>query len=749
LNIKFKKFSFYKQHDNMDCGPTCIRMIAKYYGKSISIQKLRTQSQYSKEGVSILGIAKAAESIGFKTMGVQLTLQQLQTVDSPCILHWQQNHFVVLYKTNKKSFLSQDDHFIIADPAKGIIRISKNEFAEAWLSSNHSSISFSLGEDFLERSGVALLLEPTANFYQQQNEVNKKLGFGLLSKYVFKYKAQLFQLFLGLLLGSLLQLVFPFLTQSIVDTGVNTHNLNFIQLILIAQFTLFFSRTIVEFIRSRILLFISTHINLAILSDFWIKLMKLPLHYFDTKQTGDIMQRLGDYKRIESFITGTALQTLFSVFNLVVYSFVLLHFNVTIFMVFAIGSVLYFLWIRIFLKFRRQLNYKQFAASSKENSATMQLIQGMQEIKLNNAEHLKRWEWEGIQASLFKLNFKALSLNQYQQAGAFFLNEGKNIFITYVVATLVLNGNLTLGSMLAIQYIIGQLNSPVEQLIQFTQQAQDAKISLERLNEIHQLDDEEPSQANFNNHLSDNQSIQLQNLNFTYAGAGNEPVLKNINAVFPSGKVTAIVGMSGSGKTTILKLIQKFYETYNGEIKIGESSLKYMSPYFWRSITGSVMQDGFIFSDSIEKNIAVGDESPNYEKLIHACKVANILSFVESLPLGFNTKIGAEGNGISAGQKQRLLIARAVYKNPQFLFFDEATNALDANNEKAIMENLQQFFKGKTVIVVAHRLSTVKDADKIIVLENGEIIEEGNHEELANKKGKYYELVKNQLELGN
>jgi ATP-binding cassette subfamily B protein len=373
----------------------------------------------------------------------------------------------------------------------------------------------------------------------------------------------------------------------------------------------------------------------------------------------------------------------------------------------------------------------------------------MQEIKLNNAEHLKRWEWEGLQASVFKLNFKSLSLNQYQQAGAFFINEGKNIFITYVVATLVLNGNLTLGSMLAIQYIIGQLNSPVEQLIQFTQQAQDAKISLERLNEIHQLDDEEPSQAKFNNHLSNNHTIQLSNLNFTYVGAGNEPVLKNISTIFPSGKVTAIVGSSGSGKTTILKLIQKFYENYNGDIKIGESSLKNISPYYWRSITGSVMQDGFIFSDNIEKNIAVGDESPNYQKLIHACKVANILPFVESLPLGFNTKIGAEGNGISAGQKQRLLIARAVYKNPQFLFFDEATNALDANNEKAIMENLQEFFQGRTVIVVAHRLSTVKNADKILVLENGEFIEDGNHEELTSKRGKYYELVKNQLELGN
>lgn len=724
---------FIKQHDSMDCGPTCLAMICRYFGKSISIQTLRDKTEIGKEGVNLLGISKAAESIGYRTQAAQLTsVQIVNDAQLPCILHWNQNHFVVLYKAGKNLFT-------IADPGKGIIKLSKTDFLQNWISTN--SIS--------EQKGIALLLEPTPAFYQQENEVDKKIGWGLLTKYTLKYKAQIFQLFLGLLLGSLLQLIFPFLTQSIVDTGINNHNLNFIQLILIAQFTLFFARTVVEFIRSRILLFVSTHINLAILSDFWIKLMKLPLSFFDTKQTGDILQRINDHKRIESFITGTALQTIFSIFNLVTFSLVLLYFNTTIFLIFAIGSILYFLWIRLFLKYRRKLDYTRFAALSKENSATMQLIQGMQEIKLNNAEHLKRWEWEGLQASVFKLNFKSLSLSQYQQAGAFFLNEGKNIFITYVVATLVLSGKLTLGEMLAVQYIIGQLNSPVEQLIQFTQQAQDAKISLERLNEIHQLDDEEPSDKSFKNNLSGSQNIQLSNLNFTYTGAGNNPVLKNINTVFPAGKVTAIVGMSGSGKTTILKLIQKFYETYQGEIKIGEGSLKYLSPYYWRSLTGSVMQDGFIFSDSIEKNIAVSDENPDYEKLIHACRVANILSFVESMPLGFNTKIGAEGNGISAGQKQRILIARAVYKNPQFLFFDEATNALDANNEKAIIENLQEFFNGRTVIVVAHRLSTVKDADKIIVLEDGEIIEEGNHIELTQKKGKYYELVKNQLELDN
>jgi ATP-binding cassette, subfamily B, bacterial len=725
------KLPHYSQHDAMDCGPTCLRIIAKYYKKNIGINHLRNQSQYSREGVSILGISKAAESIGFKTLAVNVSINDLiNEAPLPSILHWNQNHFVVLYKAAKNTFT-------IADPAKGIIKLPRHEFQQSWISNKE------------DQKGIALLLEPTPAFYKQEDEKNKGIGWGLLTGYTLKYKAQIVQLLLGMLLGSLLQLIFPFLTQSIVDTGINTHNLNFIQLILIAQFTLFFARTCVEFIRSKILLFVSTHINLAILSDFWLKLMKLPLNFFDTKQTGDILQRINDHHRIESFITGTALQTIFSVFNLLTFSLVLLYFNVTIFAIFAVGSILYFFWIRIFLKYRRQLDYKKFAAASKENSATLQLIHGMQEIKLNNAEHLKRWEWEGLQASVFKLNFKSLSLSQYQQAGAFFINEGKNILITYVVATLVLNGHLTLGSMLAIQYIIGQLNSPVEQLIQFTQQAQDAKISLERLNEIHQLEDEEPSTASFNNNLSDNHIISLSNLSFSYPGAGNLPVLKNVNLLFPSGKVTAIVGMSGSGKTTILKLIQKFYDNYNGEIKIGDTSLKYLSPFYWRSITGSVMQDGFIFSDSIEKNIAVGDENPNYEKLVHACKVANILSFVESMPLGFNTKIGAEGNGISAGQKQRILIARAVYKNPDFLFFDEATNALDANNEKAIMENLQEFFKGKTVIVVAHRLSTVKNADKIVVLQDGEIIEEGNHEELASKRGKYYELVKNQLELGN
>lgn len=732
--MQLNNFVTYRQLDAMDCGPTCLRMIVKHYGKHIGADSLKRNSQVGTTGASLLGLSEAAEKIGFRTISAKITFEQLLTdAPLPCILHWNQYHFVVLTPSANKRKLT------IADPAKGLVVYSMKEFLEQWLSTNHHG----------EARGIALLLTPTPQFYQQEAEKSATIGWELLSQYTFKYKAHLFQLFIGLLIGSILQLIFPFLTQSIVDTGINTHNLQFIQIILIAQFTLFLGRTVVEFIRSRILLFVSTHVNLSILSDFWMKLMRLPPSFFDTKQTGDILQRINDHHRIESFITGTALQTFFSIINLVVFSIVLRLYNTTVFAVFAIGSILYFLWIRIFLKYRRNLDYKKFAVASRENSMTMQLIQGIQEIKLNDAEHLKRWEWEGIQALMFKLNFKTLSLSQYQQAGAFFLNEGKNILVTFLVAKSVLNGQLTIGAMVAIQYIIGQLNSPIEQLIGFTQQAQDAKISLERLNEIHQLDDEEPADKQFLKSLPVNRTISLKDFTFAYSGAGNAPVLKNISLVIPEGKTTAFVGMSGSGKTTLLKVLLKFYADYKGEIKLGEADLRHMSPKFWRRQCGSVMQDSFIFSDSIANNIAVGDEYPVHEKLLHACRVANILSFIESMPLGFNTKIGAEGNGISAGQKQRILIARVVYRNPTFIFFDEATNALDSNNEKIIMENLLEFFKGKTVIIVAHRLSTVKEADKIVVLENGEIKEEGSHIELTRDKGMYYELVKNQLEFGN
>ena len=723
----------------MDCGPTCLRMVAKYYGRNVSLDYLRNKSEYGKQGVSMLGLSEAAESIGFKTIGAKLSFEQLiNDAPLPAIIHWDQYHFVVLTKGSTKKQL------IIADPAKGLIKLTKTEFLKCWISTTENDTS----------KGTTLLLETTPlfkekDFTDDKQKQNKKIGWSYLFSYVKEHKAYFFQIFLGLIIGSILQLIFPYLTQSIVDTGINTQNINFIQIVLAAQLMLLFSQTVVEFIRSRILMHISTRINISLLSGFWAKLLKLPMQFFDSKHPGDIIQRIGDHHRIESFLTGTALNTVFSIFNLFLFSFVLLSYSITIFIVFLVGSVLYLIWIRLFLKYRRKIDYQRFAIASKENNATMQLVYGMQEIKLNNAENTFRWAWEGLQAGLFKLNFKSLSLAQYQQVGAFFINQGKNILITFIVAKLVIEGSLTLGMMPAIQYIIGQLNSPIEQLIGFTQQAQDAKISLERLNDIHSLDDEEVSNIELQHNLPHEHSINIKNLSFTYPGAGNEPVLKNINLQIPEGKVTAIVGMSGSGKSTLIKLLLRFYENYKGEMNVGTANLKNISPKFWRSVCGSVMQDSFIFNDNIQKNITVTGDKIDNDRLLNACKTANILSFIESLPLGFYTKLGAEGNGISGGQKQRISIARAVYKNPQFMFFDEATNSLDANNEKIILENLQQFFKDKTVLVVAHRLSTVKNADKIVVLENGEVAEEGTHDDLTAKKGKYYELVKNQLELGN
>lgn len=713
----------------MDCGPTCLRMIAKHYGRNYSIQHLRNQSQINREGVSLLGLSEAAEKIGIKTVAAKLSFDQLkEEAPLPCIIHWNQYHFVVVYKVKK-------ENIYIADPAKGLLSFSKEEFLQHWQGK--------------ETTGICLLLEPTTRFYEEADEKEPKLNFLSIFRYLFSYKKLLLQLGLGLLIGSLLQLVFPFLTQSIVDTGINTQNLNFIIVVLIAQTTLIIGRTSIEFIRSWILLHISTRINISILSDFLIKLMRLPMSFFDTKMTGDILQRMNDHNRIESFLTGTALNTLFSLFNLVIFSVVLVYYNLSIFGVFAISSICYTLWISFFMKQRKTLDHKRFSSSAENQSKVMQLIGGMQEIKLNGCEQQKRWEWEGVQAKLFKYNIKGLALNQYQQAGAFFINEGKNIFITFLAAKAVIDGHITLGAMMAVQYIVGQLNSPIEQFIIFLRSAQDASISMERLNEIHTLEDEEPKDKQFIDHLPETKSIQLKNVSFQYPGAGNELVLKDITLTIPKGKTTAIVGMSGSGKTTILKLLLRFYDLKTGEMRVGETNLNNISHKLWRSECGVVMQDGFIFSDSIAKNIAIGDEQPNMTRLLHACKTANILDFVEGLPLGFNTKIGAEGNGISQGQKQRILIARAVYKDPEYIFFDEATNALDANNESIIMENLEQFLKNRTVIVVAHRLSTVKNADNIVVLDRGEIIEQGTHTELTALKGSYYHLVKNQLALGN
>lgn len=731
------KFPFIRQPDAMDCGPACLGMIAGYYGKEYDINGLRQSSFIGREGVSLLGISRAAENIGFRTIGGRITFKDLAEKEVlPCIAHWKQEHFVVVYSIKREK--SGYDIYV-ADPGKGLIKYSLEEFCNGWISTKTEG----------EEKGIVLLLEPTAGFYEKDGDVIKgKNRLGFLWKYLVKYRRFFTQLIIGLFVGSIIQLVFPFLTQAIVDTGIHGKDIGFVWLILIAQTMLLFSRTAIDFIRRKILLHISTRINISLISDFFIKLMKLPMKFFDTKLTGDLLQRIEDHRRIEHFLTSQTLNMLFSVFSFVVFGIVLFIYNVPIFFVFLCGSMFYGLWIMFFLKKRRILDYKYFEQQGINRNVVYQLITGMQEIKLQGCEQRMRWEWEDVQADLFDVNVKSLSLQQTQEAGSIFINELKNIVITVLAASSVINGNLTLGMMLAIQYIIGQLNSPVEQLIGFIYSWQDVSISLDRMNEIHTRKNEEDENRSMNN-LPEERSFKIENLCFKYDGASPDYVLDNINLYIPQGKVTAIVGASGSGKTTLVKLLLGYYEPNEGKIEIGKADLSKFSLSWWRSQCGAVMQDGYLFSDSIAKNIAISDDNIDLDRLQYAARIANIADYIESLPLGYNTKIGQDGQGISQGQRQRILIARAVYKNPPFIFLDEATNALDANNERAIVENLAKFYKDKTVVVVAHRLSTVRNADRIVVLDGGKIEETGTHDELTLRKGKYYELVKNQLELGS
>lgn len=727
----FKLFPFFHQHDAMDCGPTCLKMIAQYHGRTFSLEKLRELCRISKEGVSMLGISMAAENIGFKTLGVHINFNQLKDeVPMPCIVHWKQNHFVVVYRIKRGKVY-------VADPAHGLIKYDIKEFLSCWISTRNDD----------KPEGIALLLEPQPDFFKSDGETLDKTKFSFVLQYLKPYRKLVFQLLLGMLLGTLLQLIFPFLTQGIVDYGIGTNNLNFVTTILIAQLTLYAAQTSVDFLRSWILLHISTRINISIISDFLIKLMKLPIGFFDTKMIGDLLQRIGDHHRIESFLTSSTLNTIFSFISLIVFICVLAFYNLKILMIFLIASAIYVMWIILFLKKRKEIDYKRFNQASAEHSNLIQLINGMQEIKLNNCEKQKRWEWENIQAKLFKVSIKGLALSQYQQSGAFFINETKNILVSFISARAVIEGDMSLGMMMAVQYIIGQLNAPIGQMIGFIQSAQDAKISLERLGEIHNKKDETQNESVSTFKLPDDKTISIDNLSFGYDSI-NELVLKDINLKIPEGKVTALVGMSGSGKTTLIKLLLGFYPPTDGTIKIGDVDINNIEPSVWREKCGTVMQDGFIFSDTIARNIALNDENIDEGRLLYAARIANIMDMINALPLGFNTKIGQEGKGISQGQRQRILIARAVYKNPEYIFLDEATNSLDANNESIIMRNLQEFFRGKTVVVVAHRLSTVKNADNIVVLNNGDIVESGTHDELVKKHGRYYNLIKNQLELG-
>ncbi|RMG76941.1 MAG: peptidase domain-containing ABC transporter [Bacteroidetes bacterium] len=730
-----KKFPFFRQLDAMDCGPTCLRMIAQYHGRHYNIQTLRERCYIDREGVSLLGTSEGAESIGMRTLAVKLPFETDDPEEAsllskdlplPCIAHWDQNHFVVVYKTGKK-------HIWIADPARAKLKLTHKEFKKHWISDGDK--------------GVLLLLEPTPDFYAFEKEKRQKTGFGFLFQYLKPFRGLLVQLLVGLILGSVFQLIFPFLTQAIVDTGIKNQDIDFIWLILMGQLVLFLSQISVQFIQNWILLHIGARINVSLISDFLSKLMKLPIAYFDTKMIGDLLQRINDHHRIEQFLTSSTLKVIFSIFNVFIFGGILFFYNRDIFLIFLITSILYVLWITFFLKKRKVVDYLAFKERSENQNALIELIQGMQEIKLQNSEKKRRWKWVNIQARLFRANVKALAINQWQEAGANFFSQLKDILITVVAAKAVIDGQMTLGMMLAVQYIIGQLNAPLQQLITFVRTAQDANISLERLGEIHQKDNEEEDELSGVDVIPEEADIHIDGLFFQYNKL-SDMVLKNINLTIPRGKVTAIVGTSGSGKTTLVKLLLGFYEPTNGSIRVGGIHIKNFRKRIWRQKCGAVMQDGYIFSDTIANNIAESSDYVDRARLLKSVKIANIQEFIENLPLGYNTMVGAKGNGLSQGQKQRLLIARAVYKDPQFLFFDEATNALDAQNERIIVKNLDAFFKGRTVIVVAHRLSTVRNADQIVVLEKGELVEKGTHEQLTARRGAYYQLVKNQLELG-
>ncbi len=730
VQTRLGRFPFYRQLDAMDCGPTCLKMIARHYGRHYSLQLLRERCSLTREGVSFAGISEGAESIGLRTLAVRLGVAQLAEIPLPCVIHWQQSHFVVVHRI-------KGNRVYVADPACALTTYTREELMQHWAG----------GAD---RTGLVLLIEPTAAFYShdEPDAGEQRAGFRLLLPYLRPHRRYLVQLALGMALGSMLGLVFPFLTQALVDSGIINQDLGFVYTVLLAQLMLFLGRTAVEIIRGWILLHVSSRMNISIISDFLAKLMRLPVSFFEKKMTGDVLQRIDDHRRIETFLTSTSLNVVFSSMNLVVFAVVLAVYSLKILLVFLVGSALAAAWIFAFMRRRNELDHRSFAQRADNQATLIQLVNGISEIKINTCERQKRWGWERIQARLFQVNQRRLAVTQYQQAGSRSINELKNIIITILAATEVLGGHMTLGMMLAVSYIVGQVSQPIEQLLGFVQTTQDARLSLDRLAEIHGKPDEEPSRDGALRAAPEDRSIEMNNLGFAYEGSQAEPVLSDVSLHIPAGKVTAIVGTSGSGKTTLLKLLLKFYPPTRGEIRLGNVNLSSFEATLWRQRCGVVMQDGYIFSDTIANNVALGDDRVDPARLGHALRVANIQSFVDSLPLAHNTRIGENGHGLSQGQKQRFLIARAVYMDPEYLFFDVATSALDANNERTFMERLDVFMRGRTTVVIAHRLSTVKRADQIVVLEKGQIVERGNHEELTRLRGVYYHLVKNQLELG-
>ncbi|ROT17876.1 peptidase domain-containing ABC transporter [Muribaculaceae bacterium Isolate-113 (HZI)] len=729
-----KSFPWIKQKDAMQCGSACLAMICMFHGQKRNLNEISKICRPSISGISVNGIEEAAEKLGLKADSRFIPYKELTSISHPVILHWNQNHFVILFKVSKNG-----KKFYVSDPGKGISTYSHDEFRKHWVSTIIGG----------EENGVVISLLPTKDFNRDKimNDPEPR-SLKFLALYLKEYKKHFIQIILGLLLGCVLQLILPFLTQSIVDIGINHNDIGFIWLIMLGELMIVIGRTSTDFIRRWLLLHISMRINISLVSDFFIKLLKLPMCFFDTKLMGDLLQRIGDHTRVQNFLTGQVLNIIFTFLSFIIFGVVLFIYNPLIFGIFAIGSMCYGVWITIFLNKRKFLDYELFEQQAKNQDKTYQFITSIQEIKLQDCEQRRRWEWEDTQAELFNVQMKSLKLQQAQEAGSIFINEIKNIIITVLAATAVINNQMTLGAMLAIQYIIGQLNSPVSQLMSFIYSFQDVKISLERINEIHEGKNEETSKNQLT-YFKSKKTIRIENIDFKYDPYSLRKILNNISLCIPEGKVTAIVGASGSGKTTLIKLMLGYYPVLSGEISIAGRDINEYNLKWWRRHCGVVMQDGVIFSESIARNIAVDDGDIDENRLINAARIANIHEYIMGLPLKYNTQIGRDGVGLSQGQKQRILIARAVYKNPDFIFLDEATNALDAKNERAIVENLDEFYKGRTVVVVAHRLSTVKNADQIIVLDGGRVVETGNHTSLIEKKGAYYNLVKNQLELGN
>ena len=725
-------YPFVRQYDAMDCGPACISMVALWHGRRVSLETIRKRAWITREGVSFLGLKSAAESIGFRAEGVRIPFSVLAAkAPKPCIVHWQQNHFIVVNKaTHRKVWVS--------DPALGRMTMPAEEFLRGW------SVAESKGEP----AGMVLLLEPGPGFMALEDEPPPRGGFRFLLPYLKPYVRQIALLIAGLIAGSAIQLAFPFLTQAIIDKGIANQDLKLIYLILAGQLALTAGRLVVEFTRGWLLLHLGTRLNISIVSDFLARLMDLPIAYFDTKLNGDILQRIDDNRRIESYLTSSSLAILFSLFNFLVFGVVMGIYSIPVLLVFLAGTALYVVYVTLFMPSTERLDNIRFRQMADAGNKMINIVNGMQEIKLAGNESANRREWEAHQKDIFKTRIRGLKIRQFQTAGGTLIHESVNIIITIMSATLVINGTMTLGMMLALQFITGQLNGPVSQIIDFMRSTQDARLSLERLSEVHAMEPEEPTGDTAAVPVPAEIKVTVSGLSFRYEGPGSPWVIKDLDLVIMPGKITAIVGESGSGKTTLLKLLMGFYPPAEGSIMINERKLDEISITSLRKVTGVVMQEGYIFPDTILGNIAPGVDHPEMDKVWRAIDTANLRPLLDTLPAGIHTKVGQGGHGLSQGQKQRILIARVIYKEPSLLLFDEATSALDASNERMIVENLSEFYDGRTVVIVAHRLSTVRHADMIAVLEKGALSECGTHDELTALGGTYYRLIRDQLELG-